>query len=209
VEKELKPEIKPEEKEAVSEEKDKEPKSFRHRLEAKEAELEKWKADADHWKNEYYKAYADTQNLRKSIERDLGEALKYRAEGFVSELLPILDGFYFALSTEPNSPELKNYLVGFQYIYKNMLSVLEKEGVAEIAPKEGDAYDLRIMHAVDSVEKEGKPNTIVRVMSKGYKLKDRLIRPANVIVSKAPPRPSETTKESEDLKREESANKDA
>ncbi|NCA95559.1 MAG: nucleotide exchange factor GrpE [Methanomicrobia archaeon] len=206
MEKELKPEenvkTKPEE-----EAKDKDKKSFRHKLEAKEAEIEKWKADANHWKNEYFRAYADTQNLRKSVERELSEGLKYRAEGFVGDLLPVLDGFYFALAMEPANPELKNYLIGFQYIYQNILSVLEKEGVKEIAPKEGEAFDVKTMHAVEAQETEGPPNKIVKVLNKGYKLKDRLVRPANVIVSKS--KLVEVTKEDGNTQLDTSVKKDA
>lgn len=206
MEKELKPEenvkTKPEE-----EAKDKDKKTFRHKLEAKEAEIEKWKADANHWKNEYFRAYADTQNLRKSVERELSEGLKYRAEGFVGDLLPVLDGFYFALAMEPANPELKNYLIGFQYIYQNILSVLEKEGVKEIAPKEGEAFDVKTMHAVEAQETEGPPNKIVKVLNKGYKLKDRLVRPANVIVSKS--KLVEVTKEDGNTQSDTSVKKDA
>ena len=75
-----------------------------------EEELEKAKADVEHWKNEYYRAYADTKNLRNSLERDHKEALKYRAEGFIEDLLPILDSFHMALGNEPTDPALKNYL---------------------------------------------------------------------------------------------------
>ena len=209
MEKELKPEeVKDQEEKVEEESKDKEPRSFRHKLEVKEAEIEKWKADANHWKNEYYKAYADTQNLRKSVERELSEGLKYRVEGFASELLPVLDGFYFALAMEPSNPELKNYLVGFQYIYQNILSVLEKEGIKEIYPKEGDKFDVRTMHAVETQEKDGPPNLIVKVLNKGYLLKDRLIRPANVIVSKA--KPAEIKKEDDGTnKSDTSVGKDA
>ena len=207
MEKELKPEEKKDVK-AEEEGKDKEPRSFRHKLEVKEAEIEKWKADANHWKNEYYRGYADTQNLRKALERELGEGLKYRAEGFVAELLPILDGFYFALAMEPANPEIKNYLVGFQYIYQNLLAVLEKEGVKEIAPKEGEPFDVRTMHAMEAEEREGQPNLVVRVLNKGYKLKDRLIRPANVIVSKA--KAAEAKKEEDGTTdKEDSVKKDA
>lgn len=209
MEKELKPEEVKDKEEKVEEEgKDKEPRSFRHKLEIKDAEIEKWKADANHWKNEYYKAYADTQNLRKSVERELSEGLKYRAEGFVSELLPVLDGFYFALVMEPANPELKNYLIGFQYIYQNILSVLEKEGIKEIFPKEGEKFDVRTMHAVEAQEKDGPPNLVVKVLNKGYLLKDRLIRPANVVVSKA--KPVEVKKEDDGTnKLGNSVNKDA
>ena len=160
---------------------------------ALKAETEKLKADCDHWKNEYYRAYADTQNLRKSLEKEHREALRYRAEGFIEDLLPILDSFYMALSNEAPTPEAKNYLIGFQYIYKNLTSVLENEGVVEITPEIGKPFDLNTMNAVDSkVDPELKENSVTHVYSKGYKLHDRLIRPANVQVSKK----EETKKES-------------
>lgn len=159
----------------------------RDKYDALQAEAEKLAADRDHWKNEYYKAYADTQNLRKSLEAESRDAIRYRASGFISELLPALDGFHMALLNEPPSQETKNYLVGFQYIYNQIQSVLESEGVKEIAPKVGDAYDLDSMHAVDFTEttevEEGK---ITKVYAKGYKLHDRLIRAAMVSIAKAP-----------------------
>ncbi|MFA5283252.1 MAG: nucleotide exchange factor GrpE [Bacilli bacterium] len=157
---------------------------YKIKLEKKDQEIEKIKADMNHWKNEYYRSYADVQNLRKSIERDHQEAIKYRAEGFIDKLLPVMDGFHMALANEPNSPELKNYLVGFQYIYNNLLQALESEGVAEVSPKIGDKFDVQNMHAIDSVEQDGEENLVVKVFAKGYILKDHLIRPSMVVVSK-------------------------
>ena len=98
-------------------------------LEALQEENEKLLADVEHWKNEYYRAYADTKNLRNNLEKDHREAMKYRSEGFIEELLPVLDSFHMALANEPTDPALKNYLVGFQYIYRNLVTVLENEGV--------------------------------------------------------------------------------
>ena len=172
--------------------------------EALKAEIEKLKADCDHWKNEYYRAYADTQNLRKSLEKDHREALRYRAEGFIEDLLPILDSFYMALSNEAPTPEAKNYLIGFQYIYKNLTSVLENEGVVEITPEVGKQFDASTMNAVDSiVNPELKENSVTRVYSKGYKLHDRLIRPANVQVSKKEePKKKESSDSGEENKKE-------
>ena len=149
---------------------------------ALEEENAKLKAEVEHWKNEYYRAYADTKNLRNSLEKEHKEALKYRSEGFIEELLPILDSFYMALGKEPNDPTLKNYLIGFQFIYKNLINVLENEGVSEISPEIGQEFDPKTMSAVDTVIKE-KENIITEVYAKGYKLHDRIIRPANVQVS--------------------------
>ena len=158
-------------------------KSFQKKLHKLEEEKEKAKADAEHWKNEYFRAYADTQNLRKQLEKDHMSAMKYRAEGFVDELLPVLDSFFAVLKNEPTDPNLKNYLIGFQYIYRNLVAALENEGVTEISPKVGDKFSADTMQVVETVESEGEENVIVDVHVKGYKLHDRLIRPANVTVS--------------------------
>jgi len=147
-------------------------------------EIVKQKADADHWKNEYYRAYADTKNLRSNLEKEHREALKYRSEGFIEELLPVLDSFYMALANEPTDPALKNYLIGFQYIYKNLVAVLENEGVNELTPEVGKAFDPNTMQAVDTVE--GEDGLVTKVYAKGYKLHERIIRPANVQVSVKP-----------------------
>ena len=145
--------------------------------------IEKLEADLEYWKNEYYRAYADMQNLRKAIEADHREAIKYRAEGFIDNLLPILDGFHMALQNEASSVEMKNFLTGFQYIYRNLVSVLENEGVKEFAPKVGDEFDAGHMQAVETVIDKDNPNKVVKVITNGYKLHDHLIRPAMVIVS--------------------------
>jgi len=145
-------------------------------------ENEKLKADMEHWKNEYYRAYADTKNLRTSLENEHKQALKYRSEGFIEALLPVLDSFHMALANEPTDQALKNYLVGFQYIYKNLVNVLEEEGVCEISPEIGKEFDPSVMSAVDTIEGE-KENLITKVYTKGYKLHDRIVRPANVQVS--------------------------
>jgi len=161
-----------------------------------EEELAKAKADVDHWKNEYYRAYADMKNLRDSLQKDHQNAMKYRAEGFIEGLLPVLDSFHMALGNEPTDQALKNYLVGFQFIYKNFVSALENEGVAEISPSIGDKFDASTMSAVDAIEdKDKKPNTIAKIYSKGYKLHDRLVRPANVQVYKLPEEKVEDKKE--------------
>lgn len=158
----------------------------KRKFEKYETEIEELKAQVEHWKNEYYRAYADTKNLRASLEKEHIQAIKYRAEGFVDGLLPVLDSFYFALGNEPEDPALKNYLVGFQYIYRNLVTALENEGVEEIFPKVGDKFDINTMNAVETVESEDEEGVITKVVSKGYKLHDRLVRPVNVIVTVKP-----------------------
>lgn len=145
--------------------------------------IAKLSADLEHWKNEYYRAYADMQNLRKQVEKDHREAIRYRASGFVENLLPILDGFHMALQGEAKNEEMKNFLVGFEFIYRNLVSVLENEGVKEISPKIGDEFNPETMQAIEAVEGEGEPNKVLKVNVKGYMLHERLIRPSIVVVS--------------------------
>lgn len=159
-------------------------KSVKKKLQKKDEEIAKLKADVDHWKNEYYRAYADTQNLRKEIEKDYRTAIKYRAEGFIDNLLPVLDSFHMALETQVDNPEVKNYCIGFQYIYRNLVQALESEGVSEISPQLNTVFDANIMDAVEAIEDDGEENRVLRVLAKGYKIHDRLVRPARVIVSK-------------------------
>ena len=161
-------------------------------------EVEKLKADSEHWKNEYYRAYADTKNLRSNIERDYREALKYRSEGFIEELLPVLDSFHMALANEPTDPALKNYLTGFQYVYRNLVSILENEGVSEIQPKVGEKFNPNTMNAVDTVESENE-NLVTKVYGNGYKLHERIIRPAMVQVSVHPVENKENKETSEKM----------
>ena len=146
--------------------------------------MAKANADRDYWKNEYYRAYADTKNLRNNLEKEQSDIRKYRAMGFIEELLPVLDSFHVVLENEPPSEEIRNYLVGFQFIYRNFVSALENEGVKEIAPKLGERFSDKTMDAVDVTEQEGEENLVTKVYAKGYELHGRLIRPANVSVSK-------------------------
>ena len=170
----------PKDKEEIKEKKSKEEKKIKEL----EEQLAKAKADLEHWKNEYYRAYADTQNLRKSLEKEHSDIIKYRAMGFIEDLLPVLDSFHMALANEPTSQELKNYLVGFQFVYRNLVQVLENEGVKEISPNVGDKFDDKTMNGVDITVQEGEENLVTKVYAKGYELHGRLIRPAQVSVSK-------------------------
>ncbi len=162
-------------------------------------DLEKANADKDHWKNEYYRAYADMQNLRRSIEEEKRVAIRYRSEGFLEKLLPALDAFRMALVANPESQEAKNYQVGFQYIYRQLQQALEDEGVKEVTPKLNDPYDINYMHAVDVEIRDDLPaNVVTKVHSSGYKLHDRLVRPAMVTVSKKEEKKEEKPEQGED-----------
>lgn len=176
-------------------------KSVKDKLKKKDDEIETLKKEVDKWKNEFYRAYADTQNLRNSLEKEHRQAMKYRAEGFIDKLLPVIDGFNLALANSPSDPAVKNYLIGFEFIYRNFLQALESEGVKEIKPAIGDKFDSSTMNALDVEETDGEPNRVTKVYSVGIKLHDRMVRHANVIVSKQ----KEENKENSSLDEKEEA----
>lgn len=180
----------------------KDPKITIHQSELDELkyQMKRSQDDCFEWKNKYFMELADMQNLRKSIEEDHRNAMRYRAEGFLENLIPALDGFFMALASRPNSDEAKNYQQGFVYIYNQIQNALVSEGVAEILPKVGDLFDPTCMNAVDTEEgNEENDNQIAFIYSKGYKLHDKLIRPVMVRVfkKKETAEPKEETKEAE------------
>lgn len=177
--------------------------SFKKKLRKKDEEIEKLNSEVNKWKNDYYRVYADMANLRKDIQKDHSEIIKYRIEGFANELLTVLDAFEIALKNEPENEETRNYLKGFEYVYSNLLKILENEGLKVITPKIGDKFDSNLMHAVEKVECDDEENIVKEVMLKGYKLYDHLIRASMVKVSVHPSVKEEDEDNKEETKDEE------
>ncbi len=148
-----------------------------------EEELVKAKEEIEKWKNLYYMCYADMQNLRKSLEEDHREAVRYRAAGFLEKLIPSLDCLYIALQGETVGDEARNYRQGFQFIYRQLEEALASEGISYILPKTGDDFDPKTMEAIETLESDIEPGKVIECKSKGYLLHDRLIRAARVTVS--------------------------
>lgn len=172
------------------------------KLEAKfEEKIKELEASVSEWKNKYYSAYADCDNLRKSYEKDHQNILKYRAMGVIENLLPVFDSFHIALLVKPEDPKLQGYFKGFEMIYNQLVSALESEGIKEISPNIGDEFDHNSMQAIEVKKGEKEDNKVIQVYSKGYYLKDRLVRPAMVVVSK-----TETEDSDQDEKEEKTIN---
>lgn len=173
--------------------------------ESKVAELEeqivKLTEEMNAWKNRYYEAYADMDNLRKKMEKDHQQMFKYRGQGFLEALLPVFDNFYYCFKFKPEDPTLQAYCKGFEMIYNQMVQALEAEGVKEIVPSIGSKFDSSNMQAVD-VEDGEENDLITKVMNKGYMLKDRLVRPAMVVVSKIPQKEEKIEEEALEVEKE-------
>ncbi|MBE6142832.1 MAG: nucleotide exchange factor GrpE [Erysipelotrichaceae bacterium] len=166
-----------------------------------EEQIAKLSEEVASWKNKYYEAYADMDNLRKKMEKDHQVMFKYRGQGFLEALLPVFDNFYYCFKFKPEDPTLLAYCKGFEMIYNQMVQALEAEGVKEIVPELNKKFDPSLMQAVD-VEDGEVDDLVVKVMNKGYMLKDRLIRPAMVVVSKIPQKEEKSEEEALEVQTE-------
>jgi molecular chaperone GrpE len=127
---------------------------------------------------------AEFDNFRKRVERDRKDMIAFAAEDVLGELLPIVDDFDRAFSV-PAPPEAQPFKAGFELIHKQLHELLKKRGVTLLDPIGAD-FDPHQHQAVAYEEVAGaREGEIVSVMAKGYKLGDRLLRPALVKVAKA------------------------
>ncbi len=144
--------------------------------------LQKAEAAAQEHRDAFLRAKAETENMRKRAQTDVAAAHKYAVENFATELLAVKDSLEAALSTENASAE--NLRSGVELTLKQLKAAFDKYNLAEENPV-SQKFDPHRHQAISMVEAEAEPNTVVSVLQKGYKLNDRVIRPALVTVAKA------------------------
>ncbi len=138
-------------------------------------------------KNELYDKHlrlqAEYDNFRKRTQREKAADLTYKSQQLATELLPVIDNFERALQATTKDESTKSFIEGMEMIYRNLLSVLELEGI-EVIPAVGQEFDPTIHQAVVQVEDDQyESNVVVEELQKGYRLKDRVLRPAMVKVN--------------------------
>ena len=144
------------------------------------------KAD-EHW-DRLLRTTADFDNFKKRATREKQDAIKYANESLLQKLIPILDNFDMALSAAQNtqSDGSQSLQAGINMIFQQLKSLLAESGVEEIDAA-GKPFDPNLHEAVSQKETTDVPEgQVVQQLRKGYKLKDRLLRPATVIVAKQP-----------------------
>ena len=154
--------------------------------EAKEDEAQKTEEDAkkaeEAESERYMRLMAEFQNFRKRVAREKSDIHAYANEKIVGDLLPVLDNFERALDTEGG--DLEAYAKGMQLIFEQLKKALENAGLEEIKAKD-EAFDPNVHNAVMTECLEDKEDgTVTNVLQKGYKLKDKVIRPSMVAVNK-------------------------
>lgn len=148
--------------------------------------LEDAQAQAQENWDKFLRTQAELDNLRKRNARDLENAHKYALEKFASELLGVRDSLELGVQAAQESDDIEKIREGTELTLKLLVQLMEKNEIGEIDPR-GSKFDPDLHQAMMTQEStEAEPNTVLSVMQKGYRLKDRLLRPALVVVAKAP-----------------------
>ena len=146
------------------------------------SEVDELKKQIDSLKNDYARAYADTENLKKRLNAEAEQTRKYRIQSFAKEVLPVIDNLERALQTEVNEADA-GFKKGVEMTYTQLIAALKNEGVEEIECL-NKPFDPNFHQAIMQEKKEGvESGIVIEVLQKGYVLKDRILRPAMVKVS--------------------------
>lgn len=152
-----------------------------------EAELAEAKATIDGQKDSVVRAAAEIDNIRRRAALDVEKAHKFALEKFVNELLPVVDNMERAIEfSDKENEALKPVLEGIELTQKSFIDAVAKFNVEVVNPQ-GEKFNAEFHQAMSMQPSEDvEPNTVIAVMQKGYTLNGRLLRPAMVMVSKAP-----------------------
>ena len=147
-----------------------------------ESELDLLKKENEKLKNDFARAYADTENLKKRLNAEAEQTRKYRIQSFAKEVLPVIDNLERALKTEV-SKEDEGFKKGIEMTYEQLINALKNEGVEEIDCL-NKVFDPNLEQAIMQEKVEGvESGVVIEILQKGYLLKDRILRPAMVQVS--------------------------
>lgn len=131
----------------------------------------------------FIRVQADYDNFRRRTKQEKEATAKYRAQSLIEQLIPAIDNFDRALGMKAESEESKSLLQGMEMVYRQLTEALKSEGL-EVIESVGQNFDPHYHQAVMQIESdEYEPNQVVEELQKGYKLKDRVIRPSMVKVN--------------------------
>lgn len=145
---------------------------------AEKSELELANERADEFENKYLRAHAEMQNIQRRANEERQSLQRYRSQDLAKKVLPSLDNLERALQVEGLSDDVKK---GIEMVQESLIQALKEEGVEEVVV---DTFDHNLHMAVQTLpaDDDHPADTIAEVFQKGYKLHDRLLRPAMVVV---------------------------
>lgn len=156
-------------------------------IEGLQAQLASLAAAFESAKEQSLRSQAEAQNARRRAEQDIEKAHKFGLDKMVNDLLPVVDNLERALAAIDQADEtLAPIVEGIQLTHKSFVDALARHQVVVVNP-EGEPFDPNLHQAVSAVPNpDVEPNSVTNVFQKGYTLHGRLVRPAMVVVSKAP-----------------------
>lgn len=141
-------------------------------------------AEYEELMNRYVRLQADFNNFRKRTEKEKESSYHFAAQEIIASLLPVMDNFDRALKVDIKETNVENLYKGVEMVYKQLIESLQANGLEEINAV-GEKFDPNYHHAVAQEESEEyEENVVTEVFLKGYKVKDKVIRPSMVKVSK-------------------------
>jgi molecular chaperone GrpE len=144
--------------------------------------IEALKGEIEQLRAEQLRERADLDNQRKRLARDVEQARKFANERLLSELLPLFDSMEAGLAAAEKADPLRE---GMELTLRQLHRIAEANGLVEVAPRAGDAFDPERHQAMSMVEPGAlPPGAVAQVFQKGYVLNDRLLRPALVVVAR-------------------------
>ena len=145
--------------------------------------IEKLEEEVKASEDKYLRLYAEFENFKRRKNQEIETNNIYKSQKVITEILPSLDNLERALQVESDNEEIKSLLKGVEMVYEGLLNVLKSEGV-ELIETENAQFDPNYHHAVmQDEDSEKESGAILDTFQKGYKLKDRVIRPAMVKVN--------------------------
>ncbi len=147
-----------------------------------EERLKTAESAAEEHRDAWLRAKAETENMRRRAQTDVDNARKFAVENFANEMLAVKDSLESALMVD--TPSVENLKDGVDLTLKQLASVFSKFSLSEINPM-GEKFDPHQHQAIGMLDSDQAANTVVNVLQKGYRLHDRTIRPALVMVAKA------------------------
>jgi len=148
-------------------------------------QIEKLKAQLDEMENKYLRAEAEIKNIQNRAKKEQADMIKYDGQQLAHDILPIVDNLQRALSVEVSDESGQQLKQGVQMVSDHLDKALLDNGVEKI-DAEGADFDPKYHQAIQTVDAgdDHKADTVVQVLQEGYRLKDRVLRPAMVVVAK-------------------------
>lgn len=185
VKEDIKEDIKELEKEeSVEEGNTSESKTKKEKKDKYKEQITKLESELALQRNEYLKVYAEMENTKRRLKEESIKERKYASQKVVGDLINPIDMLLKIVNSEAPSTEIANYLIGFKMISTQLMDILKQEGLSEIDAL-NKPFNPELMQAMSTeVNEDVEEHTVLKVMQSGYMYKDRILRPAMVVVSK-------------------------